>query len=109
MLRRAFILCSILFWALPAGAADDAASLQKFIEATLAAVRAGQNDKAAALVKPMTLPNSAAWFTNVFGGDVGAKLAAEYNTMSPRPDGCSCRGLRRARQGWPHVRVGHED
>src|SRR5215212_5583716 len=83
MLRRAFIVCSIVFWSIPAGAADDAASLQKLIEATLAAVKAGQHDKATALVKPMTLPNATAWFRKVFGDDLGAKLAAEYNTMAP--------------------------
>jgi hypothetical protein len=83
MLRRAFIVGSIVLWSLPARAPDDTASLQKLMEDTLAAFKAGEQDKAAALVKPMMLPNAATWFKKVFGDEVGAKLAADYDKMLP--------------------------
>lgn len=72
----------ILLWTLPARAANDAATLQKLMEDTLAAVKAGQKDKATALLKPLLLPDATAWFKQVFGDDTGAKLVAEYNAMS---------------------------
>ena len=82
MLRRAFIVGALLFWSLPARA-DDAATLQKLMEDTLAAFKAGDAARGNALVKRMMLPNAAAWFKSVFGDDVGGKLADEYGKMSP--------------------------
>jgi hypothetical protein len=51
------ILGVILFSTLPARGASDPATLQKLMEDTLAAVKAGQ-DKVAALLKPLVLPNA---------------------------------------------------
>src|SRR5262245_62232679 len=82
MRRLILMLGVILFWTLPARAANDPATLQKLMEDTLAAVKAGQKDKAAALLKPMVLPDATTWFKRVFGDDIGAKLAAGYNSMS---------------------------
>ena len=78
MLRRDFLLASIVFWPIAARAADDISSLKKLIEDTLAAYRAGDKVRAEALVRPMKLPDAAAWFKRVFGDEVGAKLAADY-------------------------------
>jgi hypothetical protein len=83
MRRLTLTLGLIVFWALAAPAANDPATLKKLMEDTLAAVKAGQQDKVAALLKPLVLPDATTWFKNVFGDEVGAKLAAEYNRMSP--------------------------
>lgn len=82
MRRLTLILGLILFWTLPVRAANDPATLQKLMEDTLAAVKAGQKDKVAALLKPLVLPDATTWFKKVFGDDIGAKLGAEYNSMS---------------------------
>src|SRR5215217_2906032 len=72
----------ILCGTIPAPAANDTATLQKLMEDTVAAAKAGQKGKVAALVKPLLLPNATTWFKEVFGDDIGAKLGAEYNGMS---------------------------
>ena len=77
------ILGLILFGTFPARAVNDPATLQKLMEDTLAAVKAGQKDKVAALLKPLVLPDATTWFKKVFGDDIGAKLGAEYSKMSP--------------------------
>ena len=83
MRRLTLILAVILFWTLPARAANDPATLQKLMEDTLAAVKAGQKDKVAALLKPLVLPDATNWFKKVFGDEIGAKLGAGYNKISP--------------------------
>ena len=82
MRRLTLTLGVILFSTLPARAANDPATLQKLMEDTLAAVKAGQKDKVAALLRPLVLPDATAWFKKVFGEDIGAKLGGEYNSMS---------------------------
>jgi hypothetical protein len=62
---------------------DTAAGLQKLIEDALAAVKAGENDKATAMAKAMILPNHEAWFKKTFGDEKGAKFAEEYTKMGP--------------------------
>ena len=82
MRRLTLTLGLILFWALPARAVNDPATLQKLMEDTLAAVKAGQKDKVAALLEPLVLPDATTWFKKVFGDDIGTKLGAEYNSQS---------------------------
>src|SRR5262245_20219371 len=83
MRRLPLVLGVILLWTLAARAANDPATLQKLMEDTLTAVKAGQKDRVAALLKPLVLPDATTWFKKVFGDDIGAKLAADYNRMSP--------------------------
>lgn len=82
MRRLTLILGVVLLSTLPAHAANDPATLQKLMEDTLAAVKAGQKEKVAALLRPLVLPDATAWFKKVFGEDIGAKLGKDYSSMS---------------------------
>jgi hypothetical protein len=62
---------------------DTTAGLQKLIEDAIAAVKAGESDKATAMAKAMILPNHEAWFKKTFGDDMGGKLAEDYTKMGP--------------------------
>ena len=83
MRHLTLVLGAILFSVLPARAAPDAATLQKLMEDSLAAAKAGQKDKVAALLEPLVLPDATTWFKKIFGDEIGAKLGNEYNRMSP--------------------------
>lgn len=78
-----------LIAALAAGAAsaqdktpDTADALKTLIQDILAATQAGETAKVETMVKALVLPKADEWFRNVFGDEVGARVAAEYAKMS---------------------------
>ena len=58
--------------------AETKEGLTKLIQDVLAAGKANEKDKLAALIKDLRLPNHDSWFKKTFGDEKGAKLAAEY-------------------------------
>jgi hypothetical protein len=72
-------LATLLALALPQ--ADGADGLKKLNEDILAAVKAEDKEKSAALIKGLLLPDSAAWFGKTFGEEAGPRLEAEYQKL----------------------------
>ncbi len=61
---------------------DSTAGLQKLIEDTLVAVKAGDKEKTVAFVKAMVLPDQESWFKKTFGDEKGKTLSASFNKIS---------------------------
>lgn len=62
---------------------NSADGLKKLITDVMAAVKADDKTKSENFFKAMALPNPDKWFAEVFGDEVGKKLAEEYNKNSP--------------------------
>lgn len=88
-LATVVVLVAVAFSGVATFAADppypeSTQGLQKLMEDALAATKAGDKEKVAALVKPLVLPDHAAWFKKTFGDEKGAALAEDYDKMAPR-------------------------
>jgi len=57
---------------------DTADGLKKLMEDTLAAVKAGDKEKASTLIKAMQLPDAKAWFNSTWGEEKGKGMANAY-------------------------------
>ncbi len=64
---------------------NDADGLRKQMEDLLAAVKAGDEAKAAPLARNLLLPNAETWFKETFGDEVGARCNAEYAERAKDP------------------------
>lgn len=82
--RRALLTAAAVlpFGALPARAEiryeDTNTGLRLLASDLLTSTRNGMVAEQAELIRSLMLPNSAAWFTRVFGEEAGARAAAEY-------------------------------
>ncbi len=61
---------------------NSTTGLQKLIEGTLVAVKAGEKEKTAAFVRSMVLPDHESWFKRTFGDEHGKALATSFSKMS---------------------------
>jgi len=61
---------------------DTADGLKAQMDAAVAAAKAGDKEKLAELVKGLILPDYEAWFKEVFGDELGAALAKEYEEVA---------------------------
>ncbi len=61
---------------------ETADGLKKVIEDTIAVVKAGDNDKLAAMVKSMKVPDGEAWLKKTFGDEKAKELLPDYNKFA---------------------------
>src|SRR2546427_3506108 len=57
---------------------DSPEGLKSFIQDLLIAIRAKKDQKVAAFLHELIIPDHAAWFANVFGPEEGKKLSGQY-------------------------------